>query len=269
MSRYDGLIIPRSYSDYLNKTDAATLSQMLDTLGGTMDGTPTKDSNKAVRSGGIYSFNLALTADSRTFTGPAISARFVLRVLFTAALTGSDESTDLTLKYNGTTYNVVAGKDGSLTAVKAHLVGNDYIYIQAYTTLDLFFDGTQFVVMGNPVAISNADYTIYTDGSIIFSASYVQKNKLSYKEITINPFASVTFDINGYYTSFQYYAVAVGQDMCGGVAIGEGGGLNWYNTINANLLPTISAVAISENRTRVTLTNTTAFPNIATIIFVA
>ena len=29
MSRYDGLIIPRSYSEYINKTDAATLQQAL------------------------------------------------------------------------------------------------------------------------------------------------------------------------------------------------------------------------------------------------
>ena len=34
MSRYDGLIIPRSYSEYLNKTDSATLSQMLQHLTG-------------------------------------------------------------------------------------------------------------------------------------------------------------------------------------------------------------------------------------------
>ncbi len=34
MSRYDGLIIPRSYSEYLNKTDSATLSQMLQQLTG-------------------------------------------------------------------------------------------------------------------------------------------------------------------------------------------------------------------------------------------
>ena len=29
MSRYDGLIIPRSYNEYINKTDAATLQQAL------------------------------------------------------------------------------------------------------------------------------------------------------------------------------------------------------------------------------------------------
>lgn len=54
MAKYDGLIIPRSYSEYLNKTDAATLSQMLDTLGGTMDAVPTAGSQKAARSGGIF-----------------------------------------------------------------------------------------------------------------------------------------------------------------------------------------------------------------------
>ena len=54
MSRYDGLIIPRSYSEYINKTDAAALSQAL-ALPGVMDATPTESSNKAARSGGIYS----------------------------------------------------------------------------------------------------------------------------------------------------------------------------------------------------------------------
>ena len=54
MSRYDGLIIPRSYSEYINKTDAATLSQALQ-LPGVMDSAPTAGSNKATRSGGIKS----------------------------------------------------------------------------------------------------------------------------------------------------------------------------------------------------------------------
>lgn len=53
MSRYDGLIIPRSYSEYINKTDAATLSQALQ-LGGVLDSAPTEDSVKAVKSGGVY-----------------------------------------------------------------------------------------------------------------------------------------------------------------------------------------------------------------------
>ena len=53
MSRYDGLIIPRSYSEYINKTDAATLSQALQ-LPGVMDSAPTACSVHPVKSGGIY-----------------------------------------------------------------------------------------------------------------------------------------------------------------------------------------------------------------------
>lgn len=54
MSRYDGLIIPRSYSEYINKTDAATLQQALQ-LSGVMDNAPTAGSSKAARSSGIKS----------------------------------------------------------------------------------------------------------------------------------------------------------------------------------------------------------------------
>ena len=39
-----------------------------------------------------------------------------------------------------------------------------YKYIQAYTTLDLVYDGTQFIVVGNPVLVSTNSYSIYADG---------------------------------------------------------------------------------------------------------
>lgn len=53
MGRVDGLIIPRSYSEYINKTDSATLQQALQ-LGGVLDSAPTEDSVKAVKSGGVF-----------------------------------------------------------------------------------------------------------------------------------------------------------------------------------------------------------------------
>ena len=52
MSRYDGLIIPRSYSDYINKTDAATLQQALQ-LSGVLSGAVAADDNKAVKSSAV------------------------------------------------------------------------------------------------------------------------------------------------------------------------------------------------------------------------
>ena len=49
MSRYDGLIIPRSYSEYINKTDAATLQQALQ-LPGVLSGAVAAGDNKPVTS---------------------------------------------------------------------------------------------------------------------------------------------------------------------------------------------------------------------------
>ena len=53
MARYDGLIIPRSYSEYINKTDAATHAQAHQ-LSGVLDSAPTEDSVNAVKSGGVF-----------------------------------------------------------------------------------------------------------------------------------------------------------------------------------------------------------------------
>ena len=53
MSRYDGLIIPRSYSEYINKTDAATLQQALQLPGG-LSGAVAAGDNKAVTSNAVY-----------------------------------------------------------------------------------------------------------------------------------------------------------------------------------------------------------------------
>lgn len=64
MARYDGLIIPRSYSEYINKTDAAT-HQQAHQVSGVLDAAPTENSNKAVKSGGVYT---ALAGKQPTLT---------------------------------------------------------------------------------------------------------------------------------------------------------------------------------------------------------
>lgn len=170
MAKYDGLIIPRSYNDYINKSDPAGVAQALQ-LTGVMDNAPTAQSTKPAKSGGIFAANAVIMANNKTLSGVAISAGSVVRVLFTAALTGSDATTGLTLTYNGNTYAVKVGKDGALEALTAHLIEESYIYLQAYTTLELAFDGSQFVVMGNPVVISNADFSIMADGSITYTTT--------------------------------------------------------------------------------------------------
>jgi hypothetical protein len=72
MSRYDGLIIPRSYSEYINKTDAATLQQALQ-LSGVLSGTVAAGDNKAVKSDAVnsalaeYQKNIKSNIPSATF----------------------------------------------------------------------------------------------------------------------------------------------------------------------------------------------------------
>lgn len=53
MARYDGLIIPRSYNEYISKSDAATLSQALK-LAGVMDAAAVLNSKNPIESGAIY-----------------------------------------------------------------------------------------------------------------------------------------------------------------------------------------------------------------------
>lgn len=68
MSRYDGLIIPRSYSEYINKTDAATLQQALQ-LSGVLSGAVAAGDNKAVTSSAVNNAlaNL-MTKEERRFS---------------------------------------------------------------------------------------------------------------------------------------------------------------------------------------------------------
>jgi hypothetical protein len=85
--------------------------------------------------------------------------------LFTADLTGSNTTTGLILTYNGNAYAVKVGINGALADFNAYKVESGvFKYLQAYTTLELMFDGTQFIIIGNPVVLSSADYTIYADG---------------------------------------------------------------------------------------------------------
>ena len=76
MSRYDGLIIPRSYSEYINKTDAATLQQALQ-LTGVLSGTVAAGDNKAVTSNAV---NAAL-ANCQKINGNIISEGIDLDLL--------------------------------------------------------------------------------------------------------------------------------------------------------------------------------------------
>ena len=106
-----------------------------------------------------------IMASSTAITGKSLVSGASIKIMFTSDITGSNTSTVLSLTYNGTAYNVKVGKNGSLSNfVASEVSSGTYKYVQAYTTLELAFDGSQFIIIGNPVVLSSADYTIYADG---------------------------------------------------------------------------------------------------------
>lgn len=121
----------------------------------------------AVTSNAVFDTYAVITASSTTLTGkPPISQDSVIKIMFTSAISGSNTTTGMSISYNGTSYPVKVGKNGSLANfVASEISSGVYRYLQAYTTLELVFDGTQFIIIGNSVVLSSADYTIYADGS--------------------------------------------------------------------------------------------------------
>lgn len=109
--------------------------------------------------------SLYCAADSTVIKGASLFQGCSIKIMFTSAITGSDTSTPLVINYNDANIPVKTGKNGTLADFVAYDTGSGFVYCQAYTTLELLFDGTEFVIMGNPVVISNSDYTVYTDGT--------------------------------------------------------------------------------------------------------
>lgn len=88
MSRYDGLIIPRSYSEYINKTDAATLSQAL-RLSGVVQDKPAKKSKSPIESGGVWSVIHAISHNIPRLVPKDITA-YITDGTFWKRLAGTD-----------------------------------------------------------------------------------------------------------------------------------------------------------------------------------
>ena len=112
-----------------------------------------------------------VTASSTTITGPLLVNGGTIRVMFTAAIAGTDTTTGLTISYNGQSIAVKVYKEGSLenfTAAKISWQDTNVVhrYLDAGTTLELLYDGTQFIIVNNPVVLKSIRHTIYADGTV-------------------------------------------------------------------------------------------------------
>ena len=184
------------------KTKKVSILNLLKTLvkKSEVTNTVSATSDNVITSKAVSSL-LTISASNTTITNaPPLQNGTTIRFFFTSQITGSDDTTAMAISYNGTSYSVKATSNGSLKNFTAYPIATEqtrnlakgekteeekgeakeetkgetksgtratvttYVYCQAYTTLEMMFDGTQFVIMGNPVVISNSDYTVYTDG---------------------------------------------------------------------------------------------------------
>ncbi|MBO7731662.1 MAG: LamG domain-containing protein [Methanobrevibacter sp.] len=107
----------------------------------------------------------AIIADSTTVEGIPIKTGNVIRIFFTAALTAANGSSTLTIKYNNVNYTVKVPRNGTLANYTAFDLGSGtYKYLQANTELNLLYDGTNLIILGNPLVLSDTGYSIFADG---------------------------------------------------------------------------------------------------------
>ena len=121
MSRYDGLIIPRSYSEYINKTDAATLQQALQ-LSGVLSRAVAAGDNKAVTSNAVNGAlaDLFKTPTSLAFGSRIGSIRFIeLNEINEDSVCETIESSEI---YNSINYIGIKTSGGT-----EMIIGSEYI----------------------------------------------------------------------------------------------------------------------------------------------
>ena len=152
-------------------------------------------------SDGVY------VVDSPAITGGDLIANSSMKIMFTSDIVGEDTSTPLSISWNGESYLVKVANNSQLKNIYAHEVSSGvFKYIQAYTTLELIFDGVQFVIVGNPLVLSSSTYSIYANGHNEYWTLFAEDFSGSsltipskYTEIIIN---NVEDDIKNYNSCF-------------------------------------------------------------------
>ena len=140
------------------------------------------------------------TFTETNLTGLTASAGTVVKVCFTAALQSSSAINQVKLTFAGKTGIIKAVRSGSLIAVASHLFsgGNysstyPYKVWDAYTTLELMWTGSEWLIMGDPVLCSYSsetlNYTIKGNGFIdIWRATEITQT-------SIGALVTITFPI--------------------------------------------------------------------------
>ena len=124
------------------------------------------NSEKIAGSNFVGAGTTCLFTANKTITGPKLKTGLDFKVMFSALITGSNYSDPLTLTYNETPIAVKVNKNGSLSNFTAVYLDSQYKYLQANTILELVYNGTNFIIVGNPVVLSSNEYILRADGTL-------------------------------------------------------------------------------------------------------
>lgn len=106
-----------------------------------------------------------ILASTKILTGTPLKSGYVVRVLFTEDQTAQNNSEPMVITYNTVDITVKICKNGALANyIPFEVSAGVYKYCQAYTSMELVYDGTNFIVLGNPVVLSDTDTTTFADG---------------------------------------------------------------------------------------------------------
>ena len=157
-----------------------------------------------------------IMATSTTITGPELGAGGNIKILFTSAIAGVDTSTGLTLTYNGSPIAVKVGKNGALVDFCAYEVTTGvYRYLQAYTTLELIFDGTQFIIVGIPnidnAPTEDSDNLVKSGG--VYDAVKTTIKKENFENLTLICSATGTGNKELYVNINNFSLVVIGVSL--------------------------------------------------------
>ena len=113
----------------------------------------------------------SVTTLNRTvsITGFNNDSNLAIKVVFTNGARGSSASSKLQINSK----NVKVNQNGTLVDLPIHTLTEGgstvYRFLQSNTCLEVYYNGSNYVVIGNPIVISTDDYTIYADGQKITS----------------------------------------------------------------------------------------------------
>lgn len=195
MSRYDGLIIPRSYSEYINKTDAATLSQAL-ALPGVMDAAPTENSAKPTKSGGIYNTLANFAPAFNTVTNYAVGDYVTYNNMLYRCITAHTAGIWVAGHFTQVTVGRELKDKASIkpaTIINTDTLGltaqNTYTFVEYYQALVSHgFDVGQYILDIQP----NDNVRVYVKGD------YIKVDTVSINACTLEINILATSATNGY-----------------------------------------------------------------------